>query len=151
MEVPALTGEADEGFFEGTLSVARAQGIEVSFESRPYQDPAIKGMYSGKTIWVKPEESRAQQLKTLLHEMGHYYSEGVFRMPRRNAETIAESVAFTVGAHFGFDTGTRSFPYVALWAQDKKVLEQNLADIRKVSTKIIDALEPKVSKVGAIA
>jgi len=151
VEVPALTGEADEGFFEGTLSVARAQGIEVSFESRPYQDPAIKGMYSGKTIWVKPEESRAQQLKTLLHEMGHYYSEGVFRMPRRNAETIAESVAFTVGAHFGFDTGTRSFPYVALWAQDKKVLEQNLADIRKVSTKIIDALEPKVSKVGAIA
>jgi hypothetical protein len=49
-------------------------------------------------------------------------------------------VAFTVGAHFGFDTGARSFPYVALWAEDKKVLEQNLADIRKVSTKVIDAL-----------
>ena len=151
VEVPALTGEADEELFEGTLSTARAQGLEVTFESRPYQDPAIKGMYSGKTIWVRPEESRAQQLKTLLHEMAHYYSEGVFRMPRRNAETIAESVAFTVGAHFGFDSGVRSFPYVALWAQDKKVLEQNLADIRKVSTKIIDALEPKVSKVGAIA
>jgi len=151
VEVPALTGEADEELFEGTLSLARAQGLEVTFESRPYQDPAIKGMYSGKTIWVRPEESRAQQLKTLLHEMAHYYSEGVFRMPRRNAETIAESVAFTVGAHFGFDSGVRSFPYVAIWAQDKKVLEQNLADIRKVSTKIIDALEPKVSKVGAIA
>jgi len=151
VEVPALTGEADEELFEGTLSLARAQGLEVTFESRPYQDPAIKGMYSGKTIWVRPEESKAQQLKTLLHEMAHYYSEGVFRMPRRNAETIAESVAFTVGAHFGFDSGVRSFPYVAIWAQDKKVLEQNLADIRKVSTKIIDALEPKVSKVGAIA
>jgi len=151
VEVPALTGEADEGLFNSVLSLARSQGIEVSFESRPHQDPAIKGMYSGKTIWVRPEESRAQQLKTLLHEMAHYFSEGVFRMPRRNAETIAESVAFTVGAHFGFDTGVRSFPYVALWAQDKKVLEQNLADIRKVSTKIIDALEPKVSKVGAIA
>jgi len=151
VEVPALTGEADEGLFNSVLSLARSQGIEVSFESRPHQDPAIKGMYSGKTIWVRPEESRAQQLKTLLHEMAHYFSEGVFRMPRRNAETIAESVAFTVGAHFGFDSGVRSFPYVALWAQDKKVLEQNLADIRKVSTKIIDALEPKVSKVGAIA
>ncbi|MBN1189465.1 MAG: DUF192 domain-containing protein [Dehalococcoidales bacterium] len=149
VEVPSLTGEADEGLFNGALELANLQGLDVSFESRPYQEPAIKGMYSGKTIWVRPEESRAQQLKTLLHEMAHYYSEGVFQMPRRNAETIAESVAFTVGARFGFDSGIRSFPYVALWAQDKKVLEQNLADIRKVSTKIIDALEPKISRVGA--
>jgi len=150
IEVPALTGEANEELLNGALNLAKLQGLEVTFEPRPYQDPAIKGTYSGKTIWVRSEEPRAQQLKTLLHEMGHYYSEGVFRMPRRNAETIAESVAFTVGAHFGFDSGVRSFPYVALWAQDKKVLEQNLADIRKVSTKIIDALEPKVSKVGVI-
>ena len=69
-------------------------------------------------------------------------------MSRRNAETIAESVAFTVGAHFGFDTGVRSFPYVALWAEDKKVLEQNLADIRKVSTKLIDTLKPQANKVA---
>ncbi|MFC2014054.1 DUF192 domain-containing protein [Chloroflexota bacterium] len=151
VEVPALAGEADEDLFNGAMNLAKLRGLDVSFESRPYQDPAIKGMYSGKTIWVRPDESRAQQLKTLLHEMAHYYSEGVFRMPRRNAETIAESVAFTVGAHFGFDSGVRSFPYVAIWAQDKKVLEQNLSDIRKVSTKIIDALEPKTSKVGAIA
>jgi len=30
---------------------------------------------------------------------------------------------------------------VALWAEDKKVLEANLTAIRKVSTKIFDALE----------
>ena len=113
----------------------------MSFESRPYQDPAIKGTYFGKSIWVRPEESRAQQLKTLLHEVAHYYSEGVFHIPRRDAETIAESVAFTVGAHFGFDSGARSFSYVALWAEDRKVLEANLAAIRKVSTKMFDALE----------
>ena len=148
--VPTLAGEADEGLFSSVLSLAKSQGLDVSFESRPQQNPDIKGTYSGKTIWVRSEESQAQQLKTLLHEMGHYYSEGVFRMPRRNAETIAESVAFTVGAHFGFDSGVRSFPYVALWAQDKKVLEQNLSDIRKVSTKIIDALGPKVSKMGTV-
>jgi hypothetical protein len=76
----------------------------------------------------------------LLHEAAHYYSEGVFRIPRRDAETIAESVAFVVGAHYGVDTGVRSFPYVALWAQDKKVLEQNLSAIRKVSTEIMESL-----------
>ena len=140
-EVPSLTGEANEELFERIMVVTRGQGLDVNFDSRPHQDPAIKGTYSGKSIWVRPEESRSQQLKTLLHEVAHYYSENVFRIPRRDAETIAESVAFTVGAHFGFDSGTRSFSYVALWAEDKKVLEANLAAIRKVSTKMFDALE----------
>ncbi len=140
-EVPSLTGEANEQLFERVMALARAQGLDVSFESRPHQDPAIKGSYSRKSIWVRPEEPQAQQLKTLLHEVTHYYSEGVFRIPRQDAETIAESAAFVVGTHFGFDTGVRSFPYVALWAKDKKVLEQNLGAIRKVSTEIIEALE----------
>ena len=122
-EVPVLTGEVNEDLFTGVLGLAQKQGLTVSFEPRPDQDPSIKGTYFGKTIWIKPDEPRAQQLKTLLHEVSHYYSEGVFRIPRRDAETIAESAAFVVGAHFGFDTGVRSFPYVALWAQDKKVLE----------------------------
>lgn len=83
--------------------------------------------------------------------MAHYYSEGVFRIARADAETLAESVAFTIGAHFGFDTGTRSFPYVAIWSKDKKVLEQNLASIRKVSAKIIDTLEQSANKMVGIA
>ena len=149
-EVPALTGEANETLFDQIMQLTRTQGLEVSFESRPQQDPDIKGIYFGKTIWVRPEEPRAQQLKTLIHEVAHYYSEGVFRIPRADAETVAESVAFTIGAHFGFDTGTRSFPYVALWSKDKKVLEQNLAAIRKVSAKIIDALEQTAGKMVGI-
>jgi len=140
-EVPVLTGEANEELFGKVMTLAKAQGLEVSFESRPYQDPSIKGQYIGKSIWVKPDEPRAQQLKTLLHEVAHYYSEGVFQIPRRDAETIAESAAFAIGAHFGFDTGVRSFPYVALWAQDKKVLEQNLENIRRVVSTILEGLE----------
>jgi hypothetical protein len=148
--VPSLTGEANATLFDEVLYLAKSEGIDVSFELRPNQDPDIKGMYFGKNIWVKPDEPRAQQLKTLIHEVAHYYSEGVFRLPRRDAETIAESVAFTVGAHFGFDTGTRSFPYVALWSQDKKILEENLAAIRKVSAKIIDALELITRNVAGV-
>ena len=146
-EVPSLTGEANEVLFDRIMRLGRAQGLEVSFEPRPQQAPDIKGMYFGRSIWVKSDESRAQQLKTLIHEVAHYYSENVFRIPRADAETIAESVAFTVGAHHGFDTGTRSFPYVALWSKDKKVLEANLAAIRKVSAKIIDALEQTTNKM----
>ncbi len=142
-EVPVLTGEANEELFGRVMALAKAQGLTVSFEPRPHLAPSVKGEYFGKSIWVKPDEPRAQQLKTLLHEVAHYYSEGVFQIPRRDAETIAESAAFAVGAHFGFDTGVRSFPYVALWAQDKKVLEQNLGSVRRVATTIIGALEEK--------
>jgi len=141
-EIPVLTGEANEEFFGRVMSLAGAQRLEVSFESRPHLPPEIKGQYLPPTqVWVRPEEPRAQQLKTLLHEVAHYYSEGVFRIPRRDAETIAESAAFVVGAHFGFDTGVRSFPYVALWAQDKRVLEQNLEAVRRVATRMIEGIE----------
>lgn len=150
-EVPPLTGEANEELFERVMRLAESQGLDVSFDSKPDQDQDIKGYYTGKTIWVRPEESRAQQLKTLLHEVAHYYSEGVFRIPRSDAETIAESVAFTIGAHYGFDTGARSFPYVAIWSKDKKVLEANLAAIRKVSEKIFDGLEQAVKKPVGVA
>ena len=143
-EVPVLTGEVNEELFSKLLELMRKRGVPVSFESRPQLPTEVKGEYTPAGIWIRPEEPRAQQLKTLLHEVAHYYSEGVFHIPRRDAETIAESAAFVVGAHYGFDTGIRSFPYVALWAQDKKVLEENLAAIRRVATTIIEGIEGKV-------
>jgi hypothetical protein len=141
-EVPVLTGEKNEALFNRLLALMKRSGVTVGFEPRPYQDPGIKGQYSPPSqIWVRPEEPGAQQLKTLLHEAAHYYSEGVLRMPRQDAETIAESAAYVVGAHYGFDTGVRSFPYVALWAQDKKGLDQNLSAIRRVAATMLEGLE----------
>jgi len=140
-EVPVLTGEVNEGLFTDLLAHMKQRGVGIDFDSKPHMDPGIKGFYSQAGIWVRPEEPRAQQLKTLLHEIAHYYSEGVFHIPRQDAETIAESAAFVVGAHFGFDTGVRSFPYVALWAKDKKVLENNLGAIRRVAGTILEELE----------
>ncbi len=139
-EVPVLTGEANEDLFTYLLYLMKRQSVTVSFDPQPDIDPRVKGYYSHEGIWIRPEESRAQQLKTLLHEIAHYYSENVFRIPRADAETIAESVAFVVGAHFGFDTGVRSFSYVAIWSEDRKILENNLGSIRKVSMKMIEAL-----------
>ncbi len=138
--VPVLTGEANEDLFTWLRYHLKQKEIPLDFSPKPDLNPGVKGYYSREGIWIRPEEPAAQQLKTLLHEVAHYYSEDVFRLPRADAETIAESTAYVVGAHFGFDTGVRSFPYVALWAQDKKVLENNLGAIRKVSTTMINAL-----------
>ena len=140
--VPVLTGEANEELFVSLRALMKQRGVTVSFESRPHMDPTIKGQYHAPDqIWVRPEEPPAQQLKTLTHEVAHYYTESVFRIPRRDAETIAESAAYVVGAHHGFDTGVRSFPYVALWAQDENVLKENLGAIQRVSNTILEELE----------
>lgn len=140
-EVPVLTGEVNEELFDRLLDRMKSRGVRVSFEPKLQLDPGIKGFYTHGEIWVRPDEPRAQQLKTLVHEIAHYYSEDVFRIPRQDAETIAESAAYVVGAHYGFDTGVRSFPYVALWARDKKVLDQNLISIRRVAGTILEELE----------
>ena len=141
-DVPVLTGEANEELFVKLKILMKQRGVAVNFEPRPLVDPGIKGQFTPPNqIWVRPEEPPAQQLKTLLHESAHYYSAGVFRIPRADAETIAESSAYVVGAHYGFDTGVRSFPYVALWAKDKKVLNANLEAIRKVATTMLEGLE----------
>ena len=123
--------------FDRLKWLMKQRGVTVSFEPKPDLDPEIKGFFQRPAyIWVRPEEPPAQQLKTLIHEIGHYYTENVFRIPTADAETIAESVAFVVGAHYGFDTGVRSFPYVAIWAGKEKVLEQNLAAIRNITNAI---------------
>ncbi|MDD5510464.1 MAG: ArdC-like ssDNA-binding domain-containing protein [Dehalococcoidales bacterium] len=141
VEVPTLSGEVNEDLFNRAMALAKKNNLTVEFNPRPELSPDIKGMLSGTLIWVKGDEPRAQQLKTLLHELAHYYTERVLGIPRADAETIAESSAFVVGSHFGFDTGTRSFPYVALWSKDKSVLEKNLAAIRGVSTRMIAGIE----------
>jgi len=141
-DVPVLTGEANEELFVKLKALMKQKGVTVSFEPRGDLPPELKGQFiPPNLIWVRPDEPPAQQLKTLLHEVAHYYSAGVFQLPRADAETIAESAAYVVGAHYGFDTGVRSFPYVALWAQDKKVLERNLTAVRNVANAILEDFE----------
>jgi hypothetical protein len=138
--VPTLSGAYSQELYNKLMKLATKQSLTVSFEPRPELGPEIKGTLLGKTIWVKPDEPEAQKLKTLAHEEAHYFTEAVYFIPRAEAEVIAESVAFVVGAHFGFDTGVRSFPYVAIWAREKKVLEQNLSSIRRISGRMIEEL-----------
>ncbi len=61
--------------------------------------------------------------------------------PGQLQETVAESVSYITLAHFGLDSGERSFPYIATWSGDQKLLSQALGTIQKVSAIIIDRVE----------
>jgi hypothetical protein len=60
---------------------------------------------------------------------------------REEHETTAEAVAYVVLAHFGLDSGTRSFPYIATWAKDTTTLKGALGTIQAVASAIIGRIE----------
>jgi hypothetical protein len=144
VEVPVLTGEETSVLYQNVLNFIARKGFDFSDKPEPEEDPDVKGYWAKvkNLIWVKPDEPQDQRTKTALHESAHALCE---MKGARDAEVMAESVAYVVANHFGFDTGARSFPYVAVWSRDIKVLKANLEIIRKVSTEMIDGIEQVAS------
>lgn len=66
-------------------------------------------------IFVK-RMSPLHMAKTLIHELAHHLDVTESETNAGERETVAEATAFVVAAHFGLNTGSYSFPYVAFWA-----------------------------------
>jgi antirestriction protein ArdC len=60
----------------------------------------------------------AARIKTLTHELAHWYDLGADAAiyDRHEAEIVAEAVAYVVGQRLGLDTSSYSAGYVASWA-----------------------------------
>ena len=81
-----------------------------------------------------------QTLSTLIHEMAHSELhnkkslaerfEG--KLTRSSKELQAESVAYVVSNHLGFDTSNDSFAYLASWSQEPDGLENLKAQLEIV-------------------
>lgn len=98
------------------------------------------GYYSpGARQIVVRQAAPLQMAKTLAHELAHHFNGAACSSPEE--ETTAESVAYLVCAHFGLDTGARSFPYVAVWSREPKTLKAAMTRIQTVSAVLIDRLE----------
>lgn len=147
-EVPSLTTGANPVLFDSLMELAKSENVTVSFDPEIGKTTRAKGFLRHPNfIWIRPEESPASQLNTLLHELSHYFTAEVFRIPKQDAETIAECSACVIGAYYGFDTGTSSFPYVALWAKEEKTLYSNMKSIQEVAEKVIDQIEARKTRL----
>ncbi len=140
VDVPVISGDETRWLCETALLFIAKQGITVSSDPKLGDHPDAMGYWSPgqRLIWVRPDVAQDQRTKTLLHEIAHALAH---IRGASDAEVMAESVAYVVASHFGFDTGARSFPYVAVWAKDVKVLKSNLETIRKVGKEMIDGIE----------
>ena len=111
-----------------------------------------KGYFSDseKKIVIKAGMDEAQTLKTEIHELAHsllHSSEGTGKdSDRRTKEVQADSVAFVVCNHYGLDSSSYSFPYIAGWSSDKTVpeLKASLETIRKTSDDVITKIDQKL-------
>jgi hypothetical protein len=139
--VPTLEGAEGVGLLLQLYELAQAEGLDVrNVPGEQMPSETMMGYYDRAQRVIAVREAAPRQMaKTLAHELGHHFAEHPHS--DAEAETTAESIAYVVCGHFGLDTGERSFPYIATWAKDKKVLQQALGTIQKVSATIIDALE----------
>lgn len=137
-EVPVLEGDDGQELFDGLHRFAVSEGVSVSVVPPGSLPPDTMGYYVPATqSIVVADYGQRQQTKTLAHELGHH----IARVDdRAENECIAEGIAYVVCGHFGFDTGERSFPYVAGWAQDTAVLRNVLATIQSASATLIDGV-----------
>ncbi len=118
----------------------------VYFQGRP--DEAM-GYYAPQTNEIGLIEASAdQQAKTYIHELAHAltYTEDA---NYQEGELIAEGTAFIVAAHFGLDTSSYSFEYVAAWASraEKDALKKVARTIQKTANHFIQEMETKKEKI----
>ncbi|MCO4505349.1 hypothetical protein Si121_00647 [Streptococcus infantarius subsp. infantarius] len=134
-----ITKEYYQNVYRSLRDISQKEnGIPIRFRELEKSD----GFYSPKTneITIKKGMTYEQTLSTLIHEMAHSELhnkkslterfEG--KLTRSSKELQAESVAYVVSNHLGFDTSNDSFAYLASWSQEADGLENLKAQLEIV-------------------
>lgn len=143
-----LQSESDAGttLYECLETFVSAQGVTVvrkdTGQAKGYYDPVTR------EIAVRDDLRSDAAAKTLAHEAAHFMANHRELDPKQDVETVAESTAFVLMHHFGIDTSSYSFGYVAGWAQDRQVLQRNLDIIQKTAHQLISGVEGLLAPAG---
>ncbi|HEW9627471.1 TPA: toprim domain-containing protein [Streptococcus pneumoniae] len=153
-----LTGDVKdyENLYRAAKAVSMDNQVSISFEE--IKRESTNGYYSpdeNRIVISKGLKGQEQILKTIFHEMAHadlhrgtnaQYGDDQYR----KQELQAESVAYVVANHFGFDTSSYSFGYLAIWAKDKNGFEdmvEQLQIVQKEAKSLIDRMDAKLELV----
>ncbi|VSN45214.1 putative conjugative transposon membrane protein [Streptococcus pneumoniae] len=153
-----LTGDVKdyEDLYRAAKAVSMDNQVPISFEE--IKRESTNGYYSpneNRIVISKDLKGQEQILKTIFHEMAHadlhrgsnaQYGDDQYR----KQELQAESVAYVVANHFGFDTSSYSFGYLAIWAKDKNGFEdmvEQLQVVQKEAKSLIDRMDAKLELV----
>ena len=138
---PPLQGGKDD--FSNILKAAQAiTNYSISFEDIPGPDTYGYCDYKSKKIVLRNGVSEAQSIKTLFHELAHSWLHNP-SMDKSQNEIEAEAVSFIVSEHFGLDTSSYSFDYLAAWSHGMEAdkLCALLQGIQSCAKDMIERLE----------
>ncbi|HFI0635372.1 TPA: PBECR4 domain-containing protein [Streptococcus suis] len=154
--VNVLEGKHEDyaNLYRAAKQVASDNGVSISISDTP---GTSRGYYSPmeNKIVLQKGMSEQQTLKTLFHEMAHsdlhnLDAKATQDFTRSTKELQAESVAYVVASHYGFDTSEYNFGYLANWTEDAATLsdlEAQLAIIQKEANSLIQRLDQSLEKV----
>lgn len=156
----AIPAQLNKDYYQNVYRALRdisqkENGIPIRFRELEQSD----GFYNPKTndITIKKGMTYEQTLSTLIHEMAHSELhnkkslterfEG--KLTRSSKELQAESVAYVVSNHLGFDTSNDSFAYLASWSQEPDGLENlkvQLEIVQEEASSLMNRIDKQLTK-----
>lgn len=139
--------------YRAAKETAAAKGVRLEISKEPME---AHGYYSPteNKIVIRAGMSERETLSTIFHEMAHAdlhnpkALEGQ-KLTRTNKELQAESVAYVVANHYGLDTSSYSFGYLANWSKEPDSLadlEAQLSIVQKEAADLIKRLDTAFEK-----
>lgn len=139
--------------YRAAKETAAAKGVRLEISKEPME---AHGYYSPteNKIVIRAGMCERETLSTIFHEMAHAdlhnpkALEGQ-QLTRTNKELQAESVAYVVANHYGLDTSSYSFGYLANWSKEPDSLadlEAQLSIVQKEAADLIHRLDTAFEK-----
>lgn len=139
--------------YRAAKETAAAKGVRLEISKEQME---AHGYYSPSEnkIVIRAGMSERETLSTIFHEMAHAdlhnpkALEGQ-KLTRTNKELQAESVAYVVANHYGLDTSSYSFGYLANWSNEPDSLadlEAQLSIVQKEAADLIKRLDTAFEK-----
>ena len=146
LELPKALGvipeQLDKAYYQNVYrslrDISQSNNVPIRFRELGQED----GFYNRETneIVIKKGMSYERTLSTLIHEMAHSELHNdkslterfAGKLSRSSKELQAESIAYVVSYHLGFDTSQESFGYLASWSRAKDGLDNLTAQLEIV-------------------
>lgn len=156
----AIPAQLNKDYYQNIYRALRdisqkENGIPIRFRELEQSD----GFYNPKTndITIKKGMTYEQTLSTLIHEMAHsefHNNQSLAehfkgKLTRSSEELQAESVAYVVSNHLGFDTSNDSFAYLASWSQEPDGLENlkaQLEIVQEEASSLMNRIDKQLTK-----
>ena len=139
--------------YRAAKETAAAKGIAFEISKEPMEAHGYYSPLENKIV-IRSGMSERETLSTIFHEMAHadlHHPKAVDgqQLTRTTKELQAESVAYVVANHYGLDTSSYSFGYLANWSKEPDSLadlEAQLSIVQQEAKDLIQRLDTAFEK-----